>query len=179
MPRLRARIVLACAVYVAALVAANLLVARFGPAATPVIGFFLIGLDLTLRDALHDAWAGRGLWPRMLALIGSAGALSWALDPASGRIALASLIAFVAAALADALVYQALRRSRRFGGWLMRANGSNAAGAAVDSLLFPLLAFGALMPSISAAQFGAKLAGGFLWSLLLRAGAGAQQQPLR
>jgi uncharacterized PurR-regulated membrane protein YhhQ (DUF165 family) len=163
----RAAIVLACAVYVAALVAANLLVARFGAAATPVIGFFLIGLDLTLRDRLHDAWAGPGLWPRMLALIGGAGALSYVLDPASGRIALASLVAFVAAALADAAVYQALRRAGRYG-WLARANGSNAAGAAVDSLLFPALAFGALMPAISVAQFGAKLAGGFLWSLLLR-----------
>jgi len=37
----------------------------------------------------------------------------------------------------------------------------------VDSLIFPTLAFGALMPHIVAMQFVAKVAGGALWSWLL------------
>jgi len=37
----------------------------------------------------------------------------------------------------------------------------------VDSLLFPTLAFGAVMPAIIAGQFFAKVAGGFFWSLIL------------
>ena len=53
------------------------------------------------------------------------------------------------------------------GSWLRRANGSNVAGAAVDSLLFPTLAFGVLMPHIVALQFVAKVAGGALWSWAL------------
>jgi hypothetical protein len=44
---------------------------------------------------------------------------------------------------------------------------SNVAGAAVDSLIFPTLAFGALMPAIVLAQFAAKVAGGAVWAYLM------------
>jgi hypothetical protein len=37
----------------------------------------------------------------------------------------------------------------------------------VDSLLFPTIAFGALMPHIVAMQFVAKVAGGAVWTWLL------------
>ena len=53
------------------------------------------------------------------------------------------------------------------GSWLIRANGSNVAGAAVDSIIFPTIAFGALMPHIVAVQFIAKVAGGAIWAWLL------------
>lgn len=151
---------IAVLVYIAALVVANLSVARFGPAVAPINAFLLIGLDLSLRDRLHERWQGRGLWPRMLALILAAGAISWVLNPASGKIALASVTAFVAAGLMDAFVFDRLRHKS----WMLRANGSNAAGAAVDSLVFPTIAFGGLMPGIVALQFVAKLAGGALWA---------------
>jgi len=51
--------------------------------------------------------------------------------------------------------------------WSVRANGSNVVGATVDSLVFPLLAFGAALPSIVAAQFVAKIVGGMVWALLI------------
>jgi uncharacterized PurR-regulated membrane protein YhhQ (DUF165 family) len=44
-------------------------------------------------------------------------------------------VAFTSAALVDWAVFSALR-----GPWLLRSNGSNAAGALVDSLVFPLAA---------------------------------------
>jgi uncharacterized PurR-regulated membrane protein YhhQ (DUF165 family) len=62
------------------------------------------------------------------------------------------------------LVFARLR-----GSWQLRANASNATGALVDSLIFPTIAFGVLMPHIIAMQFVAKVFGGFLWSLILRA----------
>lgn len=148
--------------YIAALVGANLSVAAFGPAVTPLNAFLLIGLDLTLRDRLHDAWKG-SLW-RMGLLIGAAAGLSYLLNPASGQIALASFVAFAAAGVADWLAYSALRRLP----WLARANGSNVVGAGVDSIIFPTLAFGSLMPGIIALQFAAKVGGGFVWSLVTR-----------
>jgi uncharacterized PurR-regulated membrane protein YhhQ (DUF165 family) len=123
-----------------------------------VNAFVLIGLDLALRDWLHvrlKAW-------QMLALIVAAGALTYLLNPAAGKIAIASSAAFTAAALVDWATFARLR-----GSWLMRANGSNVAGAAVDSLIFPTLAFGALMPHIVALQFVAKVAGGALWAWAL------------
>ena len=145
-------------IYAAAMTLANLSVAAFGPAISPVNSFVLIGLDLALRDWLHvrlKAW-------QMLALIVSAGVLTYLLNPAAGKIAIASAVAFTAAAMVDWATFARLR-----GSWLMRANGSNVAGAAVDSLIFPTLAFGVLMPHIVALQFVAKVAGGSLWAWAL------------
>lgn len=152
------------ALYVIAIVAANLSVAAFGPWVSPINSFLLIGLDLSLRDRLHDRWRGRGLWWRMLILIVSAGGISYVLNPAAGKIAVASVLAFCAAAIADAITYHWLR----YRPWLQRANGSNLAGAGVDSVLFPTLAFGVFMPSVVALQFAAKLAGGAVWAWMLR-----------
>lgn len=150
--------------YVAAIVAANLLVAEYGPGVTVVNAFLLIGLDLAARDHLHDAWRGRGRAWRMAALIATAGAASYLLNPAAGRIAVASTVAFVAAAVVDWGVYAALRRWR----YEERATASNVAGAGVDSLLFPALAFGwPLLWLVVAGQFAAKVGGGAVWTILL------------
>jgi len=145
-------------IYATVMTLANLSIAHFGPWVSPINAFVLIGLDLALRDWLHvrlRAW-------QMLALIVAAGALTYLLNPAAGKIAVASSAAFTAAALVDWLTFARLR-----GSWLFRANGSNVAGAAVDSLIFPTLAFGALMPHIVLLQFVAKVAGGALWAALL------------
>jgi hypothetical protein len=147
-------------IYIAAIVAANLSIAAFGPWVSPINAFLLIGLDLTLRDHLHDAWRGRQLWPRMLAMIAVAGAVSYLLNPAAGVIAIASMVAFCCANLVDAAAYH-LMRGRSF---LQRANYSNAAGALADSLIFPTIAFGSFLPEIVAMQWGAKVAGGALWA---------------
>jgi uncharacterized PurR-regulated membrane protein YhhQ (DUF165 family) len=149
---------IAITIYAAAMTLANLSVAHFGPSVSPINAFVLIGLDLALRDWLHvrlKSW-------QMGALIASTGALTYALNPAAGVIAVASACAFSAAAVVDWAAFSRLR-----GSWLFRANGSNIAGAAVDSLVFPTLAFGALMPHIVALQFVAKVAGGAIWTYLL------------
>ncbi len=145
----------ALALYAFAITAANLLVAAFGPWISPINSFVLIGLDLALRDWLHMRLR---FW-QMATLIGATGLLTYALNPSAGMIAIASATAFTLAALTDWLTFSRLR-----GTWLMRANGSNVAGAAVDSLIFPSLAFGVLMPHIVALQFAAKVVGGALWS---------------
>jgi len=148
----------AIVIYAAAMTLANLSVAAFGPWVSPINAFILIGLDLALRDWLHvrlKAW-------QMLALIGATGLLTYILNPAAGQIAIASACAFSAAALVDWGTFARLK-----GSWMYRANGSNVAGAAVDSLVFPTLAFGALMPQIVAMQFVAKVAGGAIWAWVL------------
>jgi hypothetical protein len=150
-------------VYIAAAAAANLTVARFGPASTPIVGFLLIGLDLAVRDRLHLNWRGRALWGRMLVLIAAAGGISYALNPESASVALASLVAFSVAAIASAIVFQAARCYPV----LARANAANVAGAAIDSIIFPLIAFGTIFPTFAALQFAAKVAGGALWSWIV------------
>ena len=156
---------IAILIYAAAMTVANLSIAHFGPWVSPINAFLLIGLDLALRDWLHvrlKAW-------QMGALIACTGLLTYALNPAAGMIAVASACAFSASALVDWVVF-----SRLGGSWLFRANGSNVAGAAVDSLIFPTLAFGALMPHIVALQFLAKVAGGAVWSHVMARATGQE-----
>lgn len=150
--------------YLAAIVAANLLVARFGAGITILNAFLFIGFDLVSRDALHERWHGRHLWLRMALLIAAGSLLSYGLNRDAGPIALASLVAFAAAGAVDTAVYALLARHGR----LARVNGSNIASAAVDSLVFPAVAFGfPLLWGVVLGQFIAKTAGGFLWSLVL------------
>ena len=152
------------ALYVSAMVAANLLIAWLGPWFSPINAFVLIGLDLSLRDRLHDAWQGKYLGTKLAALVAAAGLISYLLNPASGQIAIASVVAFVAAMTTDSVAYQLLKNRP----WMQRANGSNVAGAAVDSVIFPTLAFGVLMPHIVLLQFMAKVLGGAVWSLIIK-----------
>lgn len=133
-------------------------VAAFGPVVTPINAFVFIGLDLALRDWLH---ARLSRW-QMLALICASGVITYVLNPAAGHIAFASALSFTGSAAADWAAFARIR-----GSWFKRANGSNVVGAAVDSLLFPTLAFGVLMPHIVAMQFVAKVVGGAMWTLLL------------
>lgn len=150
-------------IYLLAIIIANLTVAWLGPNITIVNAFLFIGLDLTARDKLHDAWRGKHLWPKMAALIATGSVLSWLLNRNAGQIALASFVAFAAAATVDALVYHALGKYPK----RLRINGSNIPSAAVDSVLFPTIAFGGFLPLITIGQFAAKVAGGFVWSLIL------------
>lgn len=151
--------------YLAAIVAANLITTEFGPEASIYNAFFLIGLTLVVRDVAHDAWEDhRAL--KMAALIATGALLSYLVNTDAARIAVASCVAFAAAETADALLYHAARRLP----WLERSNLSNLLGAAVDSIVFPWIAFNGFMWAITFGQFSAKVAGGVLFSLLLMHG---------
>lgn len=150
--------------YLAAIIAANLTVAMWGSSMTIVNAFLFIGLDLTARDKLHDAWRGRMLWPKMAGLIAAGSLLSWAINRDAGQIAMASFVAFALAGVVDAGAYHLLRHRA----WWQRVNGSNVLSAGVDSVVFPTLAFGAFLPVIVLGQFAVKVLGGALWSILLR-----------
>lgn len=151
--------ILAILAYAFAMTVANLLIVKFGVWMSPVNSFFLIGLTLVLRDWLHirlKAW-------QMALLITASGAITYSLNPAAAQIAIASSLAFTLAALVDWVIFVKAK-----GTWFRRSNVSNVAGAAVDSVAFPTIAFGVLMPEIVLAQFAAKIVGGYIWSLALR-----------
>lgn len=155
--------------YLAAIVAANLSIAEWGPKAAVYNAFFFIGLDLVSRDRLHDLWRGR-LIRNMALLIATGSALSYVLGqwlgtgPFVARIALASAVAFGAAAVADALMYHWLRRRD----WYERVNGSNVVGAAVDSFVFVALWPFGFQFTYAFTLWAAKVAGGVVWALLLK-----------
>jgi len=148
--------------YLIAIVTANLVVAAFGPSASVLTAFCLIGLVITARDRLHDRW-GDNLRRNMGALILTGSALSWMLGGGVQRIAIASAIAFLISETVDALLYHYLRDRS----WYHRVNGSNSVSALVDSILFPWLAFGGVMPLITLGQWIAKVFGGAIWSWVL------------
>jgi uncharacterized PurR-regulated membrane protein YhhQ (DUF165 family) len=169
--------------YLAAIIAANLTTSHFGPEASIYNAFFLIGLNLTTRDKLHDLW-GRHRFRNMALLILAGSALSFVAahlfagtvpPDIVARIALASAVAFAVAEGCDAVSYEALRNRP----WLERANSSNFVGAFLDSAIFVAIAFGWTWEIIFA-QFCAKVAGGFVWSLIIgrvRSGEWGREQP--
>lgn len=150
-------------IYLAAIVLANLTVAALGPKMVILNAFIFIGLDLTARDKLHEEWKGHHLAAKMAALILAGSVISWAINTDAGRIATASAAAFMATAATDAVVFHRLQNQPR---WL-RVNGSNIPSALVDSIVFPAIAFGAILPAIVIGQFVAKVAGGAVWERVL------------
>jgi hypothetical protein len=151
-------------VYLFAIVAANLLTARFGPGMSVVNAFVFIGFDLTSRDRLHEKWQGNGLIWKMGLLILAGSFISWVLNRDAGRVALASFLAFGIAAVVDTFIYQILHNQK----YLIKVNTSNVFSSMADSLIFPTVAFGGFMPLITLGQFAVKVLGGFAWAFILR-----------
>lgn len=150
-------------IYLVAVVLANLSVTWFGPNSIIINAFLFIGLDLTSRDKLHETWQKDHLVMKMTLLILSGSVISWLLNQDSARIAIASFIGFAASATTDTIVYALLyKKSMK-----TKINGSNFFSAAVDSIVFPTIAFGSIMPLLSLGQFVAKVIGGYIWSLIL------------
>lgn len=149
--------------YLLAAVLANLSSAFFGAYASILNAFLFIGLDLTARDKLHDAWQGKYLWVKMFLLIAVGSGISYLINRNAGMIAVASLAAFGVAGVVDAIVYQFLHDKK----WMVKVNGSNIFSALADSLVFPTIAFGGFLPLIVLGQFTAKVTGGFIWSWII------------
>lgn len=157
------------ALYLAAIVAANLILTAIlqhggSPWWSVLTAFLFIGADFTLRDGLTDSWRGEGLVWKMGCLIIAGSVLSYALNADAAKIATASAIAWGAAAVVDWAVYMGLYNRP----WMQRTTGSNVPSSAVDSLVFPWLAFGGLNIGLTIAQFVAKVGGGLLWAYVLK-----------
>jgi uncharacterized PurR-regulated membrane protein YhhQ (DUF165 family) len=89
--------------------------------------------------------------------------LAWVVSPGRRHIGLASGLAFLCSETVDAVVYSLVRRRP----WLERSNISNFFGAAVDSVVFPTVAFGGFLLGVTVGQFTAKVAGALLFTLIL------------
>jgi hypothetical protein len=151
------------AIFVAATALANISISHFGPQAAPINAFVLIGLNLTLRDTIHDRWRGNGLWLRMVAMLGCAGLVSYLLDTSTARIAIGSVLALTAAGVSDTATYELLHRKQ----YLVRCNASNVVSGAVDSAVFFYVAFGGAPVEVLLTQWAVKVFGGGAWSLII------------
>jgi len=150
------------AVWLAAIVAANLTLTHFGPSWIVINAFLLIGLDFVTRDRLADFW-GTTRYLKMGLLIAAGGGLSYWLNRDAAQIALASAVAFAAAEIVEAGAYHVLRRQP----WEDRAPKSAVLAAIVDSIVFPTMAFHAFSFTTSFTQFCAKLAGATVWTWVI------------
>lgn len=101
-------------------------------------GVLFAGAQLTLRDVLHERLGG----PATVAVIAATAPLTAIV--ASPALAVASIVTFVVAELADLVVFGRLRRR----GYATAILGSNLISAIVDSLLFLALAFGVTQAAV-------------------------------
>lgn len=127
--------VLSFIVYIAAIIAANIATAHLGlvPVGFGLVvtaGTFAAGFALLARDVVHRHG---GAWLALAGITFGAGLSLWLVPPA---LALASLVAFTVAELADLLVYARLRRR----GFVRAAAVSNVIAAPLDTVLFLWLA---------------------------------------
>lgn len=122
---------IALAVYIGAIVAANILSANFGlvPVGFGLLvsaGTYAAGFALLSRDFVHNYLGIRGV----LLGIAVGVALSWLL--ATPALAVASAVAFLVAEFADLIVFQWIRPR----GFVRAALVSNVVSAPVDTVLF-------------------------------------------
>lgn len=145
-------------VYVLLILISNWSAGKFGPIITPLNAFLFIGADLALRDYLQC----RMDRTEMFVVLLIASTATYVLNTAPVMIALASCAAFAVSQIVDYVVF-----TKSGGSWFSRANKSNVAGAAVDSVVFPTIAFGEILPVIVLSQLICKVLGGILFSFLL------------
>lgn len=135
---------LATAAYVAAIIAANWLTARFGFVAVGPFGLaatagtYAAGFAFVFRNLVQET-LGRRL---VLAAITAGAALSWWLS--TPALALASGVTFLISETADWAVYTPLRDH----GWARAAVAGNTAGAVLDTFLFLWLAGFPVLPAV-------------------------------
>lgn len=149
--------------FLLSIAAANLAVAHWGQVALVVTAWVVIPFDMLTRDLLHERWQGDRLVLRLAGLVVAGAAIAVAVSPSSLRVSSASCASFAASMAVNAAVFHAMLARSRFS----RMNASNLLAAIVDSILFPLLAFGELELALSAAQAGSKFAGGVAWTTLV------------
>lgn len=139
---------LAIAAFCLTIPAANWLIGNVGAACIPQgpclipVGFglmapsgvLMVGLALTLRDAVHELAGWK--WSFIAVLVGAS--LSLQFSPPA--LAVASASAFLISEMADLCVYSRIRENSK----PLALVASQVVGAAIDSAVFVYLAFGSL-----------------------------------
>jgi uncharacterized PurR-regulated membrane protein YhhQ (DUF165 family) len=146
-----------------AIILSNILVTILGASWSPLTAFIFIGFDITCRDKLHEIWYKKNLLFKMSLLILLGSFISFIINANTINIAIASFIAFSISSLFDSIIYGILFKHKK----MVKINTSNIVSSLLDSIIFPIIAFGAFMPVIIFGQFIAKFCGGFIWSIVI------------
>ena len=136
--------------YASLFILANIMVATFGPVITPINALVLISADIVIRDKLQYKY---GFLTSILACF-IAGAMTVVIQSGAGMIAVASMLSVVLSGVASAVSFKL-----KSGSFFQKAIPASVVAALVDSIAFPLIAFGSIMPWVTIGQFAAKTIG--------------------
>lgn len=148
--------------YITSIICGNNLIHYFGPIALPITSFFVIPLDLIIRDILQYKW-GKSYKLKIAALIMSGSLVTFLLNIEAYNVALASFCAFSCAGLLDTLIFTRLKNSS----FQKRIIVSNLFSTVLDSIVFQTVAFNNVRLDIVSLHCGLKIAGSFFWVFCL------------
>ena len=146
-------------VYLAAFVLANFIVLWMGATGLIITALFLIPFDFVMRCLFHEQWSGFELIWKLGSLVAVASALTYFINRDTENIALGSMFGFISAQIVAGLFYQLMIKRSYF----IKVNGSDAIGIVADSIVFQLVAFSIIEPSITISQTVLKIIGGLFW----------------
>lgn len=138
---------------------ANLAVVTFGVWITPFNALVIIGAEIVIRDRIQYKY---GFAYSIFSCL-AAGVVTVLITPSSLKIAIASVASIVIAGIVAGIAFKL-----REGSFYKKSFSANIFAAAADSLVFPLVAFGAFMPYVTMAQFCAKTLGASIILLIMR-----------
>lgn len=150
-------------VYLAAFVAANLLVKHFGPYGLWFSSLFLIPFDFVCRCLFHESWKGFKLIRNLFLLTLAASLITILINSSALDIALASVCGFTAAQIFAGIYYQLNIRAPL----IIKVNGSDLVGIVADSVIFQHVAFGGFDLKVMAGQMIIKFIGGLIWYFII------------
>lgn len=151
--------VLKISIYLLAFVLSNFIVLYFGSVGLIFTALFLIPFDFVMRCLFHETWKGFELIVKMILLVIAAGIITYLINYDTKLIAFASIFGFAGAQVVAGMFYQ-LNIEKDY---LIKVNGSDAVGIMFDSIVFQMIAFGAVNWTIFLSQFTLKIIGGLLW----------------
>jgi uncharacterized PurR-regulated membrane protein YhhQ (DUF165 family) len=150
-------------VYLAAFVAANLLVKNYGAHGLWFSSFLLIPFDFVCRCIFHETWKGKKLIINLTALTLVSGLITFLINHEALNIALASFCGFIAAQIGAGIFYQ----KNKAKSWFYKVNVSDLIAICFDSIVFQLIAFHVINLNVTGGQIIIKFLGGLMWYFIL------------
>jgi uncharacterized PurR-regulated membrane protein YhhQ (DUF165 family) len=151
--------------FLAAFVAANLIVKHYGAYGLWVSSFTLIPFDFIARSIIHEKLSGRRLLGALFGLTIAAAALTALINWEARRVALASIGGFTAAQITAGVFYQ--WRKMKQDGFFIKVNGADLVAIVFDSIVFQYIAFAVISWSVTGGQIAIKFLGGLLWYFII------------
>ncbi len=150
-------------VYLAAFVAANLLVKYFGPYGLWFSSLFLIPFDFVCRCVFNELWKGFELVAKLAILTVCSCIVTVLINGDAINIAKASMAGFVCAQIIATVFYQLLIKK----GYMTKVNLTDLVAISADSVIFQIVAFGVFNWKVTLGQILIKGIGGLIWFYII------------